>query len=194
MRHARRARAFAHTQRCRGRQAVPQDDTSTRMSAARPLLVVAPPGDSTAERVARLVGAPLLHPDRPVPGTGVLRRWLHAGWETLGTADKLRGAELVYVRAPASELEALAHACTLAGVRACLCTPTDTAPPPSLPRLHRRWHRFLFASQTEARAWGRLLPLGRVHVVRFDAPDAELARDLQAVVRESRRMAMPDVP
>jgi hypothetical protein len=58
-----------------------------------------------------------------------------------------------------------------------------------LPTLHRRWHRFVFGSQDEARSWRGLLPLGRLHVVGLSAGDAELAADLAAVWEESIRMA-----
>ena len=139
------------------------------MSLPARVVILAHPDDTVAARLARVSGAALVH----------------RGRELVGSA----GATLVHVRAPARQLDRLAVACTLAGFAACLCAPTDSSPPPALPRLHRRWHRFVFGSQAEARAWRGLLPLGRLHVVDAGASDTDLSADLTAVWEESIRMA-----
>lgn len=183
------------------------------MSTPLRALIFAHADDPVAARLARVSGAELVHRGRDLVGrTRASRFWdgggpaplaAATGWRPPGAGSDAHGAwlrnaspgndglapDVVHVRLPTNLLDRAAAACTLAGVATCLCTPTDPAPPEVLPTLHRRWHRFVFGSQDEARSWRGLLPLGRLHVVGLSAGDAELAADLAAVWTESIRMA-----
>ena len=163
------------------------------MSTPLRALILAHADDPVAARLARVSGAELVHRGRDLVGrTRASRFWDGGGSRPLRNASPGNDAlapDVVHVRLPTHLLDRAAAACTLAGFAACLCTPTDPAPPAALPRLHRRWHRFVFGSQDEARSWRGLLPLGRLHVLGLSAGDAELAADLAAVWTESIRMA-----
>ena len=162
------------------------------MSLPARVVILAHPDDGVAARLARVSGAVWVHRGRDLVGLARgMRSWDGGGPAPLRNASpgSVLASDLVHVRAPARELDRLAVACTLAGFAACLCAPTDSSPPPALPRLHRRWHRFVFGSQAEARAWRGLLPLGRLHVVDVGASDTDLSADLTAVWEESIRMA-----
>lgn len=84
------------------------------------------------------------------------------------------------------DLPALARAAwtlTLGGVLGAVATPLG--PPGPLPWWNRRYLRFLFRSQPEARAWLPWLPLGRLVVVEPDEGEADA---LAAVYREVASM------
>jgi hypothetical protein len=131
------------------------------------VVVLAAMDDAVARRVAAVAEVPLVHRARDV---------LH-----------LRPG-ILHARMPLAALPRLTLTSTLAGVRAVVLQPTG-APPETLPRWHRRVHRWLHANQDEARAWRACgLHLGRQVVVADDAPEAELRATLQAIWTESARM------
>ncbi len=131
------------------------------------VVVLAAVDDAVARRVAAVSEVPLVHRARDV---------LH-----------LRPG-ILHARMPLAALPRLTLTSTLAGVRAVVLQPTGT-PPETLPRWHRRVHRWLHATQDEARAWRACgLHLGRQVIVAEDASDAELRATLQAIWTESARM------
>ncbi len=138
------------------------------MATLKPRVVVlAPSDDAIARRFASVTEVPLAHRARDVL--------------------RLR-PDVLHARLPLSDLARLTLMSTLAGVRAVVLQPTG-APPDTVPRWHRRVHRWLHANQDEARAWRACgLHLGRQVVVADDAPDAELRATLQAIWTESARM------
>jgi hypothetical protein len=82
----------------------------------------------------------------------------------LGVARELQGADVVHVFGPREGLGRSAWDATIAGARAVVLSPQDGPWP--LPWWHRRFARFLFRTQEEAKRWMAAgLPLGRTVVV-----------------------------
>jgi len=109
------------------------------------------------------------------------------GGPRLGLGD-WRGlrAHRVEVGHAVGDLGALGRAAwtlTLGGVLGAVATPVGDPGP--LPWWNRRYLRFLFRSQPEARAWLPWLPLGRLVVVEADPGEAAA---LDAVYREVASM------
>lgn len=107
-------------------------------------------------------------------------------WGLLGAR-----ATIVIVRGGADLLREAVVPATLAGARAVLAMPIGE--PVALGRWDRRYHRFLFRAQEDARAWGARVALGRTVVVEpAGAPgygDAEESSTWKAVFAEVDRMA-----
>lgn len=89
--------------------------------------------------------------------------------------------EVLHVRGDLAVLRAAAWAATLGGVGAVVASPT--CPPTALPWWERRFHRYLFRSQAEAKAWLPEVPLGRLVVVEPE-PAAHEVEALLAVYAE----------
>lgn len=100
--------------------------------------------DAVAVATAARVGALRVAPD---------------DWRTL----RRHRIEVVHVRGDLVVLRQAAIAATLGGALAVIATPT-MAPGP-LPWWERRFHRYCFRGQLEAKAWLSVLPLGRLVVV-----------------------------
>jgi hypothetical protein len=127
--------------------------------------LLADPDDRVARGWADRTGAVLVHRGRDL-------RTLRPG--------------LVHLRRPAGRLDRAVAACALAGVRAVVASPLD-GPGPTLPVLERRIHRWLYASDAEARPWrDRGVSPGRMACV---VDDADLPRALRALWAESAAMA-----
>jgi hypothetical protein len=132
-----------------------------------PVLLLAPPEDAEAERLAALLRVPLVHRGKLVLG---------------------RRLTLLHVRAHAHALPRAILAGKLAGARAITWTPLGE-PPPALPWAARFAHRLLHASQEDARAWRACgIALGRQVVLPETDPEP-LAASLRAIWRESLTMA-----
>ncbi|MDP2315566.1 MAG: hypothetical protein Q8P41_21890 [Pseudomonadota bacterium] len=128
--------------------------------------MLAPAGDPEASRLAHLLDAPLVPKGRRLL---TLR------------------PEVVLVRGPPSWLAHAALVTTLVGAAAVIAVPLG--PAEKLPWWERRFHRFLFASQAEARAWSAAgLAMGRLVVVPPGADAVERAA-LEAAIGEVRSMA-----
>lgn len=99
---------------------------------------------------------------------------------------------LVLVRGPVDTLRRAALLTTLVGARAVIALPVGPASP--LPWWGRRFHRLVFGTQAEARAWGAVgVALGRLVVVEAGA-DAVERSALHAVIGEVLSMARrPDM-
>ncbi len=89
-------------------------------------------------------------------------------WRTL----RRHRIEVVHVRGDLALLRQAAIATTLGGVLAVVASPT-MAPTP-LPWWERRFHRYCFRGQAEAKAWLPLMPLGRLVVVEPAAAEHEV--------------------
>ncbi len=126
------------------------------------------------------------------PGAARLGRLLGVTVLERGRALLRYRPQVVLVRLPVGELGRAALLTTLAGASAVIAVPIGPARP--LPWWARRYHRFLLASQAEARAWGDAgIALGRLVVVE-PASDAEERHALEALVHEVAAMALgPDI-
>lgn len=130
----------------------------------------APPEDEVARALASHLGVPC--------------------FSRLDGAGALRGAaiEVVHVWYPAGALAGAVLATTMGGAAAVVVTPLG--PPRRLPRWERRFHRYVFSTQTEALAWRGLgVALGRLVVVEgLGRPLALDVDALRAVYLESAAM------
>lgn len=98
-----------------------------------------------------------------------------------------RRPRVVLVRGPLAAMGRPALGATLAGVAGVVYLPVGPAAP--LPWWGRRFHRLLFASQEEARAWNAAgVALGRLVVVEPGGDDLE-RRALVAMIEEVASMA-----
>lgn len=128
--------------------------------------VLAAVADPVAARLGRLLDAPTVSSARALLG---------------------RRHEVVIVRGRLERAMLPALVATIAGVAAVIYVPVGPAAP--LPWWGRRFHRLLFASQADARAWSDVgVALGRMVVVE-PSDDEEERRALAALILEVSSMA-----